>query len=224
LYQKAVEIDPEYARAWAGIGLTYAIDINMNWSTDRERTIRLGLEAIERALKLDDNVVRAYFAKAAMLQAQRRYEEAELTGKHVLELEPNYADGHAQLAFLLANAGKHEESLATISKAYRLNPRYSQIYMYVESLALFVGGRYEEAAALLEKAVERNPAFDRVHMLLASAYSHIGRIDDAEWAVTEALTLRPGLTLGDERRNAGFKQSEHTDSYIEGLRKAGLPE
>jgi adenylate cyclase len=224
LYEKAVRIDPHYARAWAGIGLTHAIDINMSWTPNREQSIRQGLIAINRALELDDTVVRAYFAKAAMLQAQGRFDEAEVIGRRVVDLEPNYADGHAQLAFGLANSGKHEESLLEIAKAYQLNPIYSQIYMYVRAIALFMDQRYDEAALLLEQAIERNPSFDRVHVLLASVYGHLGRIDDANWTVTEVLTLRPELTLQRERSNSAYRRSEDKDRYIEGLRMAGFPE
>ena len=56
----------------------------------------------------------------------------------------------------------------------RLNPHYSQIYLYVEAMPLFYQKKIEEALVLLEEGVQRNPVFDRMQLLLASTLGHLG--------------------------------------------------
>jgi len=222
LYAKAAQLDPEYARAHSGVGLTHAIDVNMNWTDDKERSIRLGLDAVKRAFELDDTLPQSHFAKGALLLSQRRYEDSINVIQRGIDIAPNHADSHANLAFSLTNAGRHEEGLQAIERAKRLNPRYSQVYLYVEAITLFHLERYEEAVSILQDAIERNPAFDRPHLLLAATYGHMGRLDDADWALQEASILLPDLSLEKERIDTILARDVDVERYIEGLRKAGL--
>ena len=64
----------------------------------------------------------------------------------------------------------------------------------------------------------------RVAAILAAAYGHLGRIEDAEWEAGELLTLLPDFTISAERARAPYKRQEELDLYVDGLRKAGLPE
>lgn len=222
LFEQATQIDPAYARAYANIALTHAIDLNMNWSQDREQSIRKGQEAIDRARYLDPDVPQIYFAQGTLLLAQGRYDEAIRVEREAIKIAPNYADGHAQLAFVLVNSGQHAEGLDYIDSAKRLNPYFSLVYLYVESIGLFHLERYQDVVDLLESAVARNPAYDRIHLMLAASYAKLGRHDDAEWSVQEAEALIPGLTLTDERNDSVLRRSEDIERYIDGLREAGL--
>lgn len=224
LFQRAAELDPGYARAYAGVALTHAIDVNMNWTADREKSIRLGFEAVNQALEIDTDLPRANFAQGSLLLAERRHEEAENVMRHAVQLAPNYADGFAQLSFVQALSGKHEQALEAIHAAKRLNPHYSQLYMYVESIALFHLDRFEQAATILETAVERNPAFDRVQLLLAAAYGYLGNKEEAAWALQEVEILLPGLSLEGERMDTVLLKNADLERYLKGLELAGLTE
>lgn len=108
LYAKAAQLDPNYARAYSGVALTHAADVIMLWTQDRERSIRSGLEAVKRAFELDDSLPQAHFAQGALYLAQRRYDESISVMRRGIEIAPNHADGYANLAFSLINAGRHE--------------------------------------------------------------------------------------------------------------------
>lgn len=222
LYAKAAQLDPNYARAYSGVALTHAIDVNMNWTQDRERSIRLGLDAVKRAFELNDALPQAHFAQGALYLSQRRYDESINVMRRGIEIAPNHADSYANLAFSLINAGRHEEGLQAIERAKRLNPRYSQVYLYVEAIAVFHLERFEEAASILQDAIERNPAFDRPQLLLAATYGHMGQLDDADWVLQEASLLLPNLSLEKERMDTILARTVDIERYIEGLRKAGL--
>jgi tetratricopeptide (TPR) repeat protein len=141
-----------------------------------------------------------------------------------LEVEPNYADGLAQLTAVLLTLGRHQEGLQAIQKAMRLNPRHPFYYIAINGRAHFALGDYAAAAAAFERALERNPDFIVARRELAASYAHLGRIEDAEWEAQEILALEPGFSLSRERRRVIFRKGDDMDRYIAGLRKAGLPE
>ena len=101
---------------------------------------------------------------------------------------------------------------------------YSYVYLAVEGRILFLMNRYDDALVVLEESVQRNPVFDRAQLSLAATYAQLGELDNAAWAVEEALLIRPNISLANERRDANYKYSKDLDHYIEALRKAGVPE
>ena len=128
------------------------------------------------------------------------------------------------MAFTLNYSGRAKEGLAATKMAMRLNPHASFFYFFAQGMSLFQLERYEDAATALQKLLERNPNFVRGHILLAATYGHLGRIQDAEWEVQEALTLLPGLTISQQRKIVPYKSERDVARYLSGLRKAGLPE
>lgn len=72
--------------------------------------------------------------------------------------------------------------------------------------------------------IERNAHFPGAHLTLAALYGNQGRIEDAEWEAAELLSLRPDFSLHKEAESIPYKKRENLDFYINGLRKAGLPE
>lgn len=224
LFLRAIELDPEYARAYANVALTYGSEVNFNWTEDKEESIRLGLEYAARAVELDDSIPQIYLTRSMLYLAQRRYDAAVEAGRRTIEVHPNYADGHAALGFVLSYSGYPDEALAAIRRAKRINPQFSYIYLAVEGRILFLLHRFQEAVLLLEQSVLRNPAFERSQLSLAAVYAELGRIEDAEWAVEEALTIRPDITLEDESRDSNYRRKQDLEHYIGALRKAGVPE
>lgn len=222
LYMKAAQLDPGYARAHAGVAFTHAIDVNMNWSDNRQWSIKLGREAVARAFELDDSLGQVYFSQGSLDLAEGRYQESVEAMQRGIEVAPSNADGRANLAFSLVNWGRHEEGLEAINSAKKFNPRFTQVYLYVEALALFHLQRFEDAIPLLQTAIERNPAFDRLQLLLAATLAHAGELEEAEWALQEALFVRPDLSLAEERSNSILSRDEDIERYIEGLKMAGL--
>jgi adenylate cyclase len=224
LFERAIMLDPDYARAYANVALTYGSDVNFNWTKNREESIRLGLEYAERAFELDEDIPQVYMTRSVLYLSQRQHDAAIEAARRTIEVHPNYADGQATLAFVLSHAGQLEEALEAILQAKHINPQYSYVYLSVEGRILFLMNRYDDALVVLEESAQRNPVFDRVQLHLAATYAQLGELDNAAWAVEEALLIRPDLSLANERREANFKYSEDLDHYIGALRKAGVPE
>jgi adenylate cyclase len=223
-FERAAAIDPTYARAHADVGFTLAADVQLGWTDTPEETGRQALMHARHALALDPTNRQGYFALASAHLGLKQHEEAIAAVRKLIALYPNYADGHAQLALDLVYAGQPEESLKAIRRAMRLDPRHPFFYVWIQGQGYFLMERYDEAIAEFQKVIEVNPAFPGARLTLASVYGLTGRTEDAEWEVAEILALLPGLTLTRERKGSLYKNAEDLDRYIEGLRKAGLPE
>jgi TolB-like protein/class 3 adenylate cyclase/tetratricopeptide (TPR) repeat protein len=223
-FERAVAVDPDFARAHADIALTHAEEIFHGWSESLERSSRLALEKAQYALTLDDNSRVAHFALAFTYLNVMRYDEALAANRRVLELNPNHAEGHAQRGLILSHVGRPAEALEAIRIAMRLDPRHPFFYVWILGQAQFLLKQTDEAITQFEKSIESNPDFVIGHLMLASAYAHAGRIEDAQWEAEEILVLLPDFTLTAEREKAAYKDPAHLEYYLEGLRKAGLPE
>ena len=222
LFEKAIALDPQYARAYADVALTHGMDVTFGWTDAPEAANARGLEFARNGLALDDTLPQVHFALSNTYLRHRRYDESIAADRKSIGLDPNYADGYASLAMSLAYAGRPEDGLTAIRKAMRLNPRHPFFYVWIVGHAYFMMGRYEEAATAFERGLDRNPQFPGGHMTLAATYGHLGRTVDAEWEVEETLTLLPDFSLASERRRALYKNPADLERYIEGLRKAGL--
>ena len=223
-FERAVAVDPDFARAHADIALTHAEDIFQGWSASPERSSRLALENARHALTLDNRSRVAHFALAFTYLNLMRYDEALAENRIELDLNPNHAEGHAQRGLILSYVGRSAEALEAIQTAMRLDPRHPFFYVWILGQAQFLLKQTEDAIAQFEKSIESNPEFTIGHLMLASAYAHAGRIEDAQWQAEEILVLLPGFTLTAEREKAAYKDAAHLEYYLEGLRKAGLPE
>jgi adenylate cyclase len=223
-FHEAMMVDPRFARAVSNIGFTYAMDVFIGGDVDRDENLRLAERYAEAAVKLDDTVPAVLFGISFIYERLQRFDEAVETAQRAVELDTNYADGYAQLAAALIQAGRAQEGLEAIQTAMRLNPQRPSFYLDILARAHFMDGRYEEAVELYAQVAEVNPGFMSAHRGLAASYAHLGRIEDAEWEAAEILALQPDFSLKKEEAINTFKRKEDMDRYIEGLRKAGLPE
>jgi len=224
LFKQAAVLDPNYARAYANIALTYATEVNFFWSRNRGESIRLGLEFASKALEMDDTIPQIYLTRSILYLSQRQHQTALEAAQRTIEVHPNYADGYATLAFIASYSGEFEQALDALARARQINPQSTGVYFEIEGRVQFLAKRYDEALSLLEESVDRNPGFDRSHLTLAAVYAELGRLDDAAWSVDEALAISPDITLLQERRDTLYMRNTDIEHYLGALRKAGLPE
>lgn len=111
-----------------------------------------------------------------------------------------------------------------MATAYRLKPRAAFFYEWIEGQAHMLLGDCQRAVEGFENVIARNPEFPVTHVTLAATLGNLGRIDDAEWQTAERLTLVPHLSPARERERRPYARAEDLDWYLEGLRRAGVPE
>ncbi len=223
-FLQAIEFDPGFARAYADVALSHGLDIQFGWGETTAEKFAVAFEYADKALALDDTLGQVYFAYGMLYLLNKERDKAIESCKRSLTLNPNYADCYAQYAQALSYDGKPEEALEKLHKAMEINPRHSFFYTWIEGRAHQLLGNLEQAERLFLDVIERNAHFPGAHLTLAALYANQGRIEDAQWEAAEVLSLRPDFSLRKEAENTPYRKREDLDLYINGLRKAGLPE
>ncbi|MFX1555589.1 MAG: tetratricopeptide repeat protein [Promethearchaeota archaeon] len=159
----------------------------------------------------------------------REFEEGIAEAQRAIALDPNDANSYRSMAWALIYAGRPKEALDFVQKAMRLDPHYPAVYLLDLGLANFHMEQFEEAATFFERAFKRNPENYWSLMLLAAAYGHLGRKQEATAAIEELEKIGHMGELSVERISGWpistrYKEPSDKDRFLEGLRKAGLPE
>jgi tetratricopeptide (TPR) repeat protein len=143
-----------------------------------------------------------------------------------LELNPSLALAHYGLGAALVFSGRASESFPHLETAIRLSPHDPNMgsFLVRSADAKYFMRDYEDAVAWAVKAL-RQPNFQwsRYAVLLA-ALGQLGRVDEAKRHLQDLLGHRPDFTVSFVRDTHLFGNSEDFDHYLDGLRKAGVPE
>ncbi|MDA2914474.1 tetratricopeptide repeat protein, partial [Acidobacteriia bacterium AH_259_A11_L15] len=171
-FQQAIEKDPAYARAYAGLADVYAVQPGWGFAPPSEAFPRARALAL-KALELDENMAEPYATLGLIKWYDRDWSAAEQDFRRALELNPNYATAHHWYGLLLSSLGKHEEAIAELESAERLDPVSPIISSWLGTV-LFHGRRYDPAAQQFRKTVEMHPEFSLAFVFLGRAYAQMG--------------------------------------------------
>jgi adenylate cyclase len=221
LFERALELDPQYALAHAGLGIVHYLEWMWQWTPDPEALDR-AFELTQRAVTLDDSLPRAHIALATVLLLKKQHEQAVTEAERVIALAPNSAEGYAALGFVLAYAGRPQEGIEALEKAIRLNPHYPVLYLSYLGHAYHLAGRDEEAIIVWRRALTRNPSFPPAHVFLAATYSDLGRDEEAQAEAATILRLIPSFSLEMWGQRLPYKDPAVLERVLAALRKAGL--
>lgn len=220
LYRRALERDPRYARAHAALAMTHIFEWRYRWSDDPAASLERALAHANRAVTLDDAGARGHAALGFVLLYTKQRAAAVAEYERALALNPNDADIMAEAADALIHDGRAAEAVELLHKAMRLNPFFPDWYLWYLGDAYYTLGRYEDAIRALERM--SNPA--EGHRLLAASFAQLGRRDEAAAHVAEVLRLHPGFSIADWAARQPDQDRDALEHYLEGLRRAGLPE
>ena len=164
LFQEAIRIDPNYARAYAGLADAYSVAAERVFR-DRADSLVRAKEAATKALGLDDTLAEAHASLGLNLLSDLRYEEARRELKRAIELNPSYASAHQWYYGCLLELGRMKEAVEEIEKAHELDPLSPTITLDLGE-ANYLNGKLDDAIAIYDKLIENEPTF---------AYTYWGR-------------------------------------------------
>jgi adenylate cyclase len=220
MFERAIELDPEYARPYVGLGFTYLFDWLWFWTHDPQALER-AVELAQKAIELDDFDAYAYMLSGMVyLWKDRQHEQAIAAAQKAIDLDPNNVWGYGFLAEILNFAGRPEEVTGLMEKAMRLNPRYPADYLFQSGRAHYYMGQYNKSIEIMKRVVTRKPDLMPPHLYLAASYVQLDREEDARAEVAEVLRISPDVRIGDRR--LPYKDQAVKEGVIEGLRRAGL--
>ena len=223
LLERAIELDPKFAGAYAELSWIRFLEWEWQWSDDPQ-VLERALKLAQRAAALDDSLPEAHGRLGWIYLWRKQYEQAIAEAERAVALDPNYAEGLSFFGEILNFAGRPKEGTGLVKKAMRVNPHYPPVYLFILGHAYYLAGQYEEAIQTMKRCVTRDPDFLPAHRNLAVIYSELGRDEEARAAVAEVLRISPEASLGLWRQRMPYKDRAILERFIDGLRKAGLPE
>ena len=230
LFELARKIDPNYARAYAGLAWAYADDYDYEWTDDYDKTLKLTLENASTAVRLDPNDYQAHWALGWAYLYNRQHEQALAHYLRARDLNPNDAELLAEMANFLIFIGQPKQAIDQAKEAIRLNPFHENWYLEYLGWAYEEADMPKEAIEIFEQAIDlRNPGDDQLWYFpnIAAAYAHptVGRMDDAHKIVKTLLSRKPEFSISKfVSRLLPYKTKELLDRYLNAVRRAGLPD
>jgi TolB-like protein/rhodanese-related sulfurtransferase/Flp pilus assembly protein TadD len=235
-FKRAVELDPGYSRAYAGLGRTYWEISNVWWftnmTTNWQSTFDLARENL--ALAMREPTADAYALSAEINARMGNHEQALSDIDRAIALGPSVADNTIVKARILNAVGRAEEAEDLTLQAMRLDPYYTPAYARVLGHSLLHQERYAAAARHLEMATSREGMNPYDFVSLAVAYGYLERLTDAGAAVDnyQKLILEYGystpLTVQESDKWWYGDMFDYDKTYkeglMDGLRRAGVPE
>jgi eukaryotic-like serine/threonine-protein kinase len=187
-FHQAIEKDPAYALAYAGIADSYNL-LSAYGVLPPKESVPVAKQAALRALDLDPDVAEGH---EAMGHVKMLYDwdwtGAEAEFKRAIELNPNYALAHQRYAIQLATLERIDEATIEIKRAQEIDP-LSLIINTDAALILFLKGAYHEAIDQCYKTLELDPNFSVAHFQLGLSFEQLGQYDEAIEAFGRGVTL-----------------------------------
>jgi TolB-like protein/Tfp pilus assembly protein PilF len=224
LLRSAIALEPGYGRAHALLAWAKWWSAHCYWFEGGREGYRHAAVHAQDALALDPVDPWARMASGLCLSTHGEHDRALGEMKVALNLNPSFALGHMTYGWALLRAGRFDEAIAETGQAMRLSPldSFSGFYVATHGLALLGAERFTEALPFLRMAVAAFAEYPGHYNTLISCCGHLGLGAEAQEYIARRNAIGPPLRLSVLRAN--LQPFAHRDVFIEGLRKAGVPE
>jgi serine/threonine-protein kinase len=220
-FEQAIENDPSYALAWAGIADSYSL-LGEFGNIPRKELYPKARAAVNKALEIDNRLAEVHTSLASILMLREwDWVNSAKEFKLALELNPNYATAHHWYSQWFLDMGRLEESLRMISRAAELDP-VSQAILKDKGLVLYYNRQYDEAIEMARKTLELDPNYAAAHRLLSLAYQGKEQFDEAiaeneKWGKLTGNRVETAITLAQLYAVSG--QREEAQHLIDDVKR-----
>ena len=223
LLYRALEIDPRSGAAAALAANIHLHNIIHGWAADPKSGWEEGMRLSRLALSVNEDDPEALALAGRIAAFLGDFDAAIEMVDRAVALNPNSANAWTRRGLTYRHAGQPDEAIRSIERAIRLSPVDPLIFMMFVGMGLaFIDlRRFDEAAAAARKALRKNPDSSMVYRCLAAASAHLGREAETREAVAHLLELEPNFRITEWATRTGLSKLQ---IFIDGLRKAGLPE
>jgi len=232
LYEKALKLDPRYARVYMYLADTYVVDSWLGLAD--EHAPRHALEIARKGAALDNKDVYIQDQLGYALLCAGLWDDADVQFEKTLAQIVNEAESMAWCGYGFLLLGRHEKACEVVLEAMRLDPLHPPALDWILGQVRFFMKQYDDVIRVLIGEALLNSL---AHAFLVAAYAHSGRSKEASAALTSFIARRHselnsrGISVDDDSITtlaAGFKKmwrsADDWDHLASGLKKAGLPE
>jgi adenylate cyclase len=222
MFQRAIDLDPNYAAAYAELGLSLVEAAVSGWTEFPAEDLGRAETLAQRALLLDPGSTAAYRLLALVDMDRGHFDLALGQTDRALEVNPSDAESYATRGSILVWAGRATEALPWLEGALRFDHADARTSLFL-GMAYYFLDRYGDAAEAIDRALAGNLGRNTQltgRPILAANYAELNKPQDTERERAAAIRLSP---LFDAERFAGqFGTQEARDHMLEGLKKAGF--
>jgi DNA-binding winged helix-turn-helix (wHTH) protein/TolB-like protein/Flp pilus assembly protein TadD len=194
-FRRAIELDAKFARAYASLAMTHAMDYRLRPSGDTAPSLARAFELAETARLIDPDIPEIHWALGFVHVQSRRHDQAIESLRKALKLDPSYADAYALVGGIYTYTGQSPKTIPLLRTAMRLNPDGGYLYFQILGRAYFFENDLEQALINLRAASARNPVDLETRVFLAAALVAAGDRQGAEWEAEEIRALDAGFTM-----------------------------
>jgi TolB-like protein/DNA-binding winged helix-turn-helix (wHTH) protein/Tfp pilus assembly protein PilF len=188
-FQSAIDEDPAYAPAYAGLSDCYALQGTVGIGTKSPRETRpLAAASARKALQIDGELAEAHTALAVIHHYEWEWAEAERGFQRALELNPGYPHAHYRYSSYLASRGRLEEAVVEARRAEELDPLSVTMKWNVAYILNFAR-RHDEAIQQLQSTLELDPNYAFAHSTLGVSYIYKSMFAEAIASLEKAAVL-----------------------------------
>lgn len=199
-FQQAIDADPTFAPAYAGLADTYGVHAGVYLGLTREERHDRQEAAIQKALELDDSLAEAHASLGKLKERQWNWAGAEKEYRRAIDLNPSYATARQWFSNFLFNLGRYpDEALRHAKLAVQLDP-LSPIINSNLCGAYYTLGKYELAIEQCQKTLTLDDKHIPAYILQAFAYYEMGQGDKAAEEEERALVLEEGPEVARQYR------------------------
>jgi non-specific serine/threonine protein kinase len=210
-FQQAIDRDPNYALAYAGLADCYYVTFFNNFTISQAESAAKARAAATKALELDPALAEAHASMGKVIELfDWDFAGAEREFRRALVINPGYATGLQWYAELLENLGRYDESLAMIRRAQEADP-FSLIINAVHGQILSRSGRTNEALAQFQKTLDLERNFSLGHFLFGLALVRDGKNEEAVKELEQAVQSSPESPVYRSMLAYGYAQTGRID-------------
>jgi TolB-like protein len=222
--KRALELDPNYAYAWAILGFSYYREARLDFSGDREQRLNKVDRIATKALSLDNTATWAIGLSAMTATALGRHREGEEVVRRAIHLHPGNADLRGLAGFVFTFCGKFRDALEQARTAFSLNPFAPVWYHNVIIRAQALLGEHAEALMVIDEVLRVEPDNIPARVFQSYCFEATGRHEDARRAMKDLLRYVPHFRTEHVAGFLTLPTGSLTQHFTETLRSAGLPD
>jgi adenylate cyclase len=226
LFRRAADLDPTYAAAYGfGVWCIIVCQTN-NWLADPPHDVAEGVRLARRAVAAGmDDPIALVSGGTGLAYLAGELESGIAYVDRAIVLNPNLALAWSVSGWGRSYLGDHADAIVRLERAIRLSPLDLLAYHFYTGMgwAHLFAGHYDEASSWARKAALENPQWASTATVEAIAFALSGKIVEAREALARMLAITPDVRLS-QKTAAAWRRAEDRALYIEGLRRAGLPE
>jgi adenylate cyclase len=220
LLRRAIQLDPNYAAAYAALAETYHVAVSWGWAEAPAAFLSRAEEMANKALSLSDTEVRARIVLGRIHIFYNRFEPAKTEMDRAIAINPNDAHGLAGRGNILMWLGQTDAAIEALELAQRIDPELNAIDRFALSLAYYSKRRYAAAIEQAEINIRKSEGAHFSRVVLAAAYAQQKRPDDAARVVSDIRRADP--TFDPQTFGSKLLNPADVEHLRDGFRKAGL--